>query len=88
MRGTVILATPYDWSPSATPVESWLGGHSQRGAHRGASEPVLHALLAEAGLEVIAEEPHLPWRVRLHERSSVDYDVHLVVARRSTRSPG
>jgi SAM-dependent methyltransferase/uncharacterized protein YbaR (Trm112 family) len=82
VSGTVILATPYDWSASATPVESWLGGHSQRGAHRGASEPVLHALLAEAGLEVIAEEPHVPWRVRLHERSSVDYDVHFVVARR------
>lgn len=83
VRGTVILATPYDWSASSTPVESWLGGHSQRGAHRGASEPVLHALLAEAGLEVIAEEPHLPWRVRLHERSSIDYDVHLVVAKRA-----
>jgi SAM-dependent methyltransferase/uncharacterized protein YbaR (Trm112 family) len=80
--GTVILATPYDWSASATPVESWLGGHSQRGAHRGASEPVLHALLAEAGLEVIAEEARLPWRVRLHERSSVDYEVHFVVARK------
>ena len=80
-RGTVVLATPYDWSPTATPVESWLGGHSQRGAHRGASEPVLHALLAEAGLTVITEEQHVPWRVRLHERSSVDYDVHLVVAR-------
>ncbi len=80
-RGSVVLATPYDWSTNATPVEGWLGGHSQRGAHRGASEPVLHALLAEAGLTVVAEEEHVPWRVRLHERSSVDYDVHLVVAR-------
>ena len=80
--GTIILATPYDWSASATPVESWLGGHSQRGPHRGASEPVLHALLAEAGLTVVDEEAHLPWRVRLHERSSVDYDVHLIVAGR------
>jgi SAM-dependent methyltransferase/uncharacterized protein YbaR (Trm112 family) len=79
-RGTVVIATPYDWSPSATPVESWLGGHSQRGPHRGASEPVLHALLSEAGLEVVAEEEHVPWRVRLHERSSVDYDVHLLIA--------
>jgi SAM-dependent methyltransferase/uncharacterized protein YbaR (Trm112 family) len=80
-NGTVVLATPYDWSTNATPVESWLGGHSQRGPHRGASEPVLHALLAEAGLTVVSEEPHVPWRVRLHERSSIDYDVHLVVAR-------
>lgn len=86
--GTIVLATPYDWSASATPVESWLGGHSQRGEHRGASEPVLHALLAGAGLRVIAEETHLPWRVRLHERSSVDYDVHLVVAERREPGPG
>ena len=80
-RGDVIIATPYDWSPSATPIEGWLGGHSQRGAHRGESEPVLRALLAEAGLTIVAEEPRVPWRVRLHERSSVDYDVHVVVAR-------
>lgn len=83
VAGTIVLATPYDWSTSATPVESWLGGHSQRGPHRGASEPVLHKLLADAGLTVVDEESHLPWRVRLHERSSVDYDVHLVVAKRT-----
>ena len=84
-RDHVLLATPYDWSTAATPVESWLGGHSQRGPHRGASEPVLRALLSEAGLELAAEEEHVPWRVRLHERSSVDYDVHVIVARRKAR---
>jgi SAM-dependent methyltransferase/uncharacterized protein YbaR (Trm112 family) len=80
VEGEVILATPYDWAPTATPVEGWLGGHSQRGPNRGASEPVLYALLQELGLEVVRDEPHVPWRVRLHERSSVDYDVHVVVA--------
>lgn len=79
VRGQLLLATPYDWAPTATPVEGWLGGHSQRGANRGASEPVLYALLQELGLEVVRDEPHVPWRVRLHERSSVDYDVHVVV---------
>jgi SAM-dependent methyltransferase/uncharacterized protein YbaR (Trm112 family) len=82
-RGDVIVSTPYDWSPSATPVEGWMGGHSQRGPHRGESEPVLRALLEAAGLTIIAEEARVPWRVRLHERSSMDYAVHVVVARRT-----
>jgi len=84
--GKAILSTPYDWSPHATPIEAWLGGHSQRGENAGASEPVLRALLtpgahpaAIEGLRIVAEEPDLPWRVRLHERSSVEYRVALVV---------
>ncbi|HEX6084606.1 MAG TPA: methyltransferase domain-containing protein [Thermoanaerobaculia bacterium] len=81
VNGEVLVATPYDWAPTATPVEGWLGGHSQRGTNRGASEPVLHALLRELGLEIVRDEPHVPWRVRLHERSSVDYDVHAIVAK-------
>ena len=81
-NASAVVATPYDWSPTATPVEQWLGGHSQRGPHRGASEPVLRRMLEEAGLTVIAEDPARPWRVRLHERSIVEYAVHVVTARR------
>jgi SAM-dependent methyltransferase len=87
--GKAILSTPYDWSPRATPIEAWIGGHSQRGENAGASEPVLRALLtpgahpaAIEGLRIIAEAPDLPWRVRLHERSSVEYRVDLVVVER------
>jgi hypothetical protein len=81
--GTAIIATPYDWSPSATAVEQWLGGHSQRGAQRGASEPVLRRLLSEAGLEIVSEQPSIPWRLRLHDRSTMEYSVHVVVAKRT-----
>src|SRR5260370_11265467 len=28
--GKAVLTCPYDWSSSATPVEGWLGGHSQQ----------------------------------------------------------
>ncbi len=80
--GKAILSTPYDWSPRATPLGSWIGGHSQRGENAGASEPVLRALLtpgghpaAIEGLRIVAEETSLPWRVRMHERSSVEYRV-------------
>ena len=79
--GTALIATPYDWTPTATSVEQWLGGHSQRGEQRGSSEPMLRALLAEQ-FDVHADEEHVPWRLRLHDRSSVEYDLHLVVASR------
>jgi SAM-dependent methyltransferase len=83
--GIAVLSTPYDWSPQATPPAAWLG--ARPGApDGGASEPALQRLLATGsesatGLELIAEDPDLPWRVRLHDRSSVDYRVHLAVAR-------
>ncbi len=88
--GKGILACPYDWSSAATPVESWIGGHSQRGSDRGAAEPVLRKLLTSGahpasieGLKVMAEEEGVPWRVRMHERSVVEYAAHLVVAERT-----
>ena len=86
--GKLVLTCPYDWSPAATPLESWLGGHSQRSPSAGASEPVLRALLtpnahpaSTGALELVAEQEHLPWHVRLHDRSTMNYLVHLLVAR-------
>lgn len=85
--GRAILATPYDWSPGATPIEGWLGGHSQRGPQAGDSAAVLRALLTPNAhpasidqLELVADAGSLPWRVRLHDRSTVEYATHLVVA--------
>jgi hypothetical protein len=84
-----ILATPYDWSPGATPIEGWIGGHSQRGPQGGDSANALRTLLTPGahpasieGLQLVAESDALPWVVRLHERSSVQYQTHLVVAER------
>jgi len=85
--GAAILTTPYDWSAGATPVEAWLGGHSQRGPDAGAGVPVLRALLTPGAhpqslkhLRLIDELDPVPWHTRLHERSTVSYEVHLVVA--------
>lgn len=86
--GGILLATPYDWSTRATPVEAWLGGHSQRAAHRGAGEAILHALLDPAapnsvpGLRCHAEDTHWPWQTRLHDRSLVRYRTHLLALTR------
>ena len=80
------LSTPYDWTPAATPIEAWIGGHSQRGPHRGAAEPLLRTLLSASGhpaaipgLRLVAEDPAVPWRVQMHERSAMEYRVHLCV---------
>jgi SAM-dependent methyltransferase len=86
-RGKAVLTCPYDWSSSATPLEAWLGGHSQRSPMTGSCEAVLRALLTPGGhpgsintLRLIAERDNLPWHVRLHDRSVMTYREHLVVA--------
>lgn len=87
--GHAVLTTPFDWSVNATPAHAWIGGHSQRGPGGGASAPLLRALLtpgalpqSTASLECVAEVDAVPWRVRLHDRQTVHYQAHLVVARR------
>ncbi|MCF6281491.1 MAG: methyltransferase domain-containing protein [Candidatus Polarisedimenticolaceae bacterium] len=85
--GSAIIATPYDWSAQVTPIEAWVGGHSQRGPMRGAAEPLLRSLLTPgahpqsiAGLRLKQEIESLPWHTRINERSTTQYDVHLIVA--------
>lgn len=85
--GKALIATPYDWSPGATPVESWLGGHSQRGEPGGSSEETLRALLTDGahpafvpGLRITAEASDVPWSVRIHDRHTAKFSVHLAVA--------
>ena len=87
--GRLVLATPYDWSTRATPPETWIGGHSQRGPNAGAGEPFLRSLLtpggheqAIAGVAVQAEQPDWPWQTRLHDRSAVQYRTHLLALAR------
>lgn len=88
-----IVTTPYDWTVNATPVESWIGGHSQRSENRGSSEVLLRSLLAGGGhpnaieeLELISEAGDMPWTLRLHDRSFMKYMVHMVVARKKATS--
>jgi SAM-dependent methyltransferase len=88
--GPAIIATPFDWSTGATPLEAWLGGHSQRSASRGASEVALRHVLSDhlepaelrPGL-TIEREADASWQVYLHARASMQYRAHVVVARAS-----
>ena len=80
--GDALIATPYDWSASVTPFGHWLGGHSQRGGSGGSPEAVMRALLPAVELPIVAERERVPWRLYVHARSTMEYAVHLVHARR------
>ena len=93
--GRLLLATPYDWNTRATPMETWIGGHSQRGPDGGAGEPFLRTLLTEGahphavpGLGLLGEDTAFPWHTRLHDRAAVRYATHLLALRRVTPAGG
>jgi SAM-dependent methyltransferase len=80
-----LLSSPYDWSPNATPVAQWLGGHSQRSPQHGSSPAELRRALAsiDHALVIKHERDRAPWRVYVNERASMDYAVHLLHLERS-----
>lgn len=85
--GQALLSVPFDWTGHVTPVEGWIGGHSQRGPHNGGAEAILDQMLGDGPLSagpLRREHParELPWHVRLHERSCMHYRMQMVAARR------
>lgn len=85
-----VMSVPFDWTANVTPIENWLGGHSQRGAHHGSAEPILDMLLSDGPYAAGALRRHkptrdIPWHVRLHERSCMHYQALLFAARRVAR---
>lgn len=83
--GEALLAVPFDWSAAATPIENWLGGHSQRGPHGGNAEAILDLLLSAGPLAVgtlrrKSATVDIPWHVRLHERACMHYHAHGIAA--------
>ena len=87
-----VLTTPYDWSVNATPIQAWIGGHSQRSDNRGSGVREIHRLLSDevpaevaSGLRIDAEIERVPWVVYVHERASMTYQVHVVIARATER---
>ena len=88
--GRAIVASPYDWTVPVTPLEGWLGGHSQRGPLGGSSAAELRRILtrdARPGgapdLFIDAERPDVSWRTPMHERAHVEYRLDMVRVRRA-----
>lgn len=89
-KGTALFSSPYDWSPQATPMDQWIGGHSQRSVGEGSSVAELRRVLSincaagvDTGLVIEAERDGVPWRVQTSERSTMEYSVHMARLRRT-----
>lgn len=87
--GVLHLACPFDWSASATPASSWIGGHSPMGQGGGDPASLLAALLTPGahaqsieGLELVTSRDDIPWRVRVHDRATMHYRAMGLIARR------
>jgi SAM-dependent methyltransferase/uncharacterized protein YbaR (Trm112 family) len=84
------MTTPYDWSENVTPLEAWIGGHSQRGPAAGESTAEMRRVLSDhvpaavdSGLRLAAEREAVPWHVYVHARATMHYQVHAMIARRA-----
>lgn len=77
--GVLALTTPWDWSPGATPVEAWLGGHSQRSPSEGSCQASLRRLASASTrpLESVADREGLRWPIRVHAHHRAEYAVSL-----------
>ena len=87
--GQAIISSPYDWSSNATPLEAWIGGHSQRADSGGDSAREMRRVIsahapAEQSTRMVidSEVESVPWHVYVHERAAMHYQVHLVVTRK------
>ncbi|MFI5379085.1 MAG: methyltransferase domain-containing protein, partial [Tepidisphaerales bacterium] len=85
--GRFVTGSPYDWLGAAAPPQAWLGGHSPRGFFDGESGRVLRAILTPGrhpvsldGVRIVADDPAVPWQVRMHERYTAMYTVDVVAA--------
>ncbi len=79
--GHLLLSTPYDW-PASTPQDRWLGGLLPSGHDKSTSSEALRQTLEGHHWRVTQEEESFPWHVRLHERATMLYRLHLVVAQK------
>jgi len=83
-QGRCLMATPYDWSVGATPIEGWIGGHSQRAPDMGLPEARMGAILHGGSHPLPALRLRMQqcqtrsWRVRLSARASLDYMTDLM----------
>ncbi len=85
--GHAIVATPFDWSPSATSMDEWIGGHAQLSALNGRAEHAFDAIVGDHpyaidGLKGIGRPTDTDWWVRLHDRSTAAYTVRVATLRR------
>ena len=93
--GALALATPYDWSPRATPINARLGESIRVGDSPDPADALralllgeLPALAPELHMQIQHEERALSWELLRHARSSHVYRCHYVEAQRPGGAQG
>jgi SAM-dependent methyltransferase len=86
--GLMILASPFHWNDTITPVGSRLGGGSCP-AFEGMTSPEVLRLLLQGETPFhahlnhqILDEVQVPWTLIEHTRCRLTYDVHVLVTRK------
>lgn len=76
---------PYDWSTHITQFHEWIGGHNSFAEWKGKPELILRYLLSENSphpqlkfSKIVAEQEGIPWRIRVHDRSMMEYLLHYI----------
>ena len=75
--GRAAMSSPYDWSPSATALDAWIGGHTQRGPSAGSSAAEVRRALGPSdpmslALSII-DEREVAWPLHVHDRAAMHY---------------
>ena len=76
---------PYDWSTAITEFHEWIGGHNSFAEWKGRPEKILRYLFSENSphpdfqkSKIIHEIEEIPWRIRVHDRSMMEYLLHYI----------
>lgn len=84
-----VLATPYDWSHT-TPIEKWVGGRFHINPEDGTPESLVRKMLspqdnpqAVKNLSLIGDIEEHPWELRIHDRHTSNYSVHIFACERT-----
>ena len=88
--GYISIATPFDWSANATEYDNWIGGHSPMFPLNGNPIDIMKWYFSSEGplpelqkFEIIRAQDNIPWRIRIHDRSTMHYSLHLLSVRRN-----
>ena len=81
--GQGFVATPFDWSAPVTPMNAWLGGHSETNEWHGESSAILEETLKHLRTDTgealtVQSKVDIPWEVRIHERNRAVYQSMLL----------
>jgi SAM-dependent methyltransferase/uncharacterized protein YbaR (Trm112 family) len=69
--GAASIATPLDWGSHATPKKNWIGDASE--LDNLIVSATLESDIYTKGFKFMAPAYELPWRLTLHERSTIHY---------------